>query len=120
MEKEAFVTSGDRGLLKAIVQAIPTFAMSYFKLPMGLCHDIEVMIKTFFWGQQGDRRKIHWKKWETLCLPKNEGGMGFKKLRKFNEGMLAKQVWRLIHDKESLFYLVFKEKIFPSGDIFLA
>lgn len=112
--------AGREALLKAVVQAIPTFAMSCFKLPTSLCHDIEVMIKNFFWEQWDDRRKIHWKNWETLCLPKNEGGMGFKELRKFNEAMLAKQVWRLIHDKDSLFYRVFKAKIFPSGDIFSA
>ena len=73
--------AGREVLLKAIVQAIPTFAMSCFKLLMSLCHEIEVMIKNFFWGQRGERRKIHRKKWETLCLPKNEGGMGFKELR---------------------------------------
>ena len=112
--------AGREVLLKAIVQAIPTFAMSCFKLPTSLCHDIEVMIKNFFWGQRCDRRKIHWKNWETLCLPKNEGGLGFKELRKFNEVMLAKQVWRLIHDKDSLFYWVFRAKFFPSGDIFSA
>ena len=107
-------------LLKVVVQAIPTFVMSCFKLPLSLCHDIEVVIKNFFWGQQGERQKIHWKKWETLCLSKKEGGMNFKDLSKFNEAMLAKQVWHLIHDKESPFYRVFKAKFFPSGDIFSA
>ena len=33
--------------LKAIVQAIPTFAMGCFKLPLGLCKDIEMLIRKF-------------------------------------------------------------------------
>ena len=53
-------------------------------------------------------------------MPKNESEMGFKELRKFNDAMLAKQVWQLVHDKESLFYWVFKAKFFLSGDIFSA
>ena len=53
-------------------------------------------------------------------MPKIEGGMGFKELRKFNDAMLAKQVWRLVHDKIYLFFRVFKAKFFPSGDMFSA
>ena len=53
--------TGNEVLLKFVIQAILTFAMSCFKLPVGLCKDFEAMICKFWWGQWGDRRNVHWK-----------------------------------------------------------
>ena len=76
---------GREVLLKAVIQVIPAYSMSCFKLPNTLCQEIEIMIRKFWWGQRGTRRRIHWVKWRILCRPKATGGMGFRELQNFND-----------------------------------
>ena len=42
---------GKEVMIKVVVQFIPTYSMSMFKLPVGLCKDIKAMIQKFLWGQ---------------------------------------------------------------------
>ena len=51
--------SGREILIKAVAQSIPTYAMSCFKLPIGLCNDLKQLMRDFWWGYQGEKRKIH-------------------------------------------------------------
>ena len=55
-----------------MVQAIPTYVMSCFLLPMSLYEHIESMISKLWWGSKEGGRKIHWIKWETLCKGKKK------------------------------------------------
>ena len=104
-------------LLKSIIQAIPTHTIGCFKIPLGLCNEIESLMKKFWWGQRGDQRKIHWVRWEEMTKPKTVGGMGFRDLVLYNDSLLAKQAWHLLQNETSLFYKVFKARYFPNTSI---
>ena len=53
--KEKLLSQAGREILiKAIVQAILTYTMSCFKLPLGLYGDIESIIRKFWWGQKSE------------------------------------------------------------------
>lgn len=58
--------AGKEIMIKSVVQSILVYSMSVFKLPVGLCKDIEAMIRKFWWGN-GATKKIHWLKWDSLC-----------------------------------------------------
>lgn len=48
-------------------------------------------------------------------MPKNYGGLGFKKLHEFNLAIVAKQAWRLTAHPSSLVARIFKAKYFSKS-----
>ncbi|KAL0384911.1 UNVERIFIED_CONTAM: hypothetical protein Sradi_2885400 [Sesamum radiatum] len=68
--------AGKAILIQAVIQAIPTYAMSCFRLPKTLLHEFQALAANFFW-HDGDRHLIHWFDWKHMCSSKLEGGFGF-------------------------------------------
>lgn len=104
-------------LIKAVAQAIPTFAMSCFDLTKTLCDEISAIICRYFWSQQETENKMHWLSWDLLCRRKKKGGLGYRDLHLFNLAMLARQGWRLLAFPDSLCAQVLRVKYYPNGKL---
>lgn len=116
--KNQFLTqAGKEILIKAIIQAIPTYAMSVFQLPKQLCKEISNMMARFWCRHMDNDRKIQWKEWSKVGIVKSHGRLGFRDIQIFNKAMLAKQFWRLLTKPHSLVARIMREKYFKHGDI---
>ncbi|KAK5811006.1 hypothetical protein PVK06_026323 [Gossypium arboreum] len=114
------LTGGKEVFLKSILQAILIYAMQCFKLSASFCLELESIMSKFWWQNSKTNKGIHWCKWSDLCIPKANGGLGFRDLEKFNLAMLAKQGWKIITQPHCLFARVMKAKYFPRGDFLSA
>jgi hypothetical protein len=109
--------AGKEILLKAVVQAIPTYCMSIFLLPKVLCKEINSLMKNFWWGHKDKQKKIRWLNWDKMGLSKAKERMGFRDFECFNKALLAKQIWRLWKNPDSLIAKILKAKYHPLSQL---
>ncbi|KAL0378890.1 UNVERIFIED_CONTAM: putative mitochondrial protein [Sesamum radiatum] len=98
-------------LIKSVLQSIPTYVISCFRLPDYFLRDIEAMLADFWWHSKGERR-THWVGWNKLCRSKQDGGLGFREMKAFNRAPLAKQGWRLLKKLLSLLSQIMRTKYY--------
>ncbi|KAF3437406.1 hypothetical protein FNV43_RR20159 [Rhamnella rubrinervis] len=48
--------AGKVTLIQSVIQAIPTYTMSTFKVPTSVCKDLNAMVKRFWWGAKPGRQ----------------------------------------------------------------
>jgi hypothetical protein len=55
--------------------------------------------------------------WESMGVSKDQGGLGFRDLTMFNKALLAKQVWKILQNPNSLTARIMQAKYFPNASI---
>ncbi|KAM2348663.1 hypothetical protein ACFX1X_012268 [Malus domestica] len=109
--KKAFLSRGGKlTLIQSVLGSMPIYYMSLFKIPCGVRGRLEKLMKGFLWEGMEEGKKTHLAKWELVTKNKEEGGLGVGNLRNQNEALLAKWLWRLPRESQSLWHKVIRSK----------
>jgi hypothetical protein len=105
-------------LLKSVAASIPSYGMSSFLIPMSLCSSLDRSFKNFWWGfPPSNSRKLTLKAWDSICLPKDLGGLGIRKMREVNLALLAKLGWKLLCNTDSMWVAQLRGKYLSSNSL---
>ncbi|RZB64933.1 DNA ligase 4 isoform F [Glycine soja] len=109
--KQRCLSMGGRiTLINSGLTALPIYLLSFFRIPKKVVHKIVSIQRNFLWGGGIEANKIPWVNWDTVCLPKNKGGLGIKDLIKFNEALLGKWGWELVNNQNQLWARILLSK----------
>jgi len=106
---------GKEVLLKSVAMALPIYAMSCFKLPKSIIKNLTSAMMEYWWSTFQSPHKIHWISHAKMIIPKSAGGFSFRDLELFNQALLAKQSWRLLHEPNCLFSRFFKSRYYRNS-----
>jgi hypothetical protein len=105
LSKEGHLT-----LIKNTLSNLPTYLLSLFSILAYVAHRIEKIQRNFLWGTFEEVAKFHLVKWDMVCSPYSHGGLAIKNLRRFNEALLGKWLWRFGVERDAFWRKVIKAK----------
>lgn len=68
---------------------------SIFVLPSKTIKEIESSLMAFLWSGPDMKHTGAKVKWDDICRPKEEGGLGFRKLKDWNNATMLRHLWLL-------------------------
>jgi hypothetical protein len=83
--------------IKAVLNAIPIYWMSLFRLPCNTRIKIDKLCRKFLWfgGNTVRKKSYYLVAWKSVCRSYNQGGLGIINLKIMNKALLYKCLWRL-------------------------
>ncbi|XP_019256289.1 PREDICTED: uncharacterized protein LOC109234676 [Nicotiana attenuata] len=84
---------GKATFITSVLQSMPVHMLSVLHPPKNVLEHLHKIFARFFWSTKEEGRSRHWASWQNLCLPKEEGGLGFRSLHDVSRALFAKLWW---------------------------
>jgi hypothetical protein len=83
-------------LINSVLTNMVLYMLSFFQLPKGILHKLDYFRSRFFWQGDNEKKKYRLAKWNVVCRPKDQGGLGIHDLEVKNTALLSKWLARLL------------------------
>jgi exonuclease III len=98
--KGKLLSYGDRlVLINSVLTSLPMFMLSFLEIPVGVRKRLDFYRSRFFWQSDEHKRKYRLTKWNIICRPKDQGGLGIEVLELKNKCLLSKWLFQLLNEE---------------------
>jgi hypothetical protein len=98
--KGKLLSYGDRlVLINSVLTSLPMFMLSFLEIPIGVRKRLDFYRSRFFWQSDEDKRKYRLTRWNIICRPKDQGGLGIEVLELKNKCLLSKWLFKLLNEE---------------------
>nr|XP_016458897.1 PREDICTED: uncharacterized protein LOC107782527 [Nicotiana tabacum] len=80
-------------LITNVLQSIPIHMLSVVNPPNYVINKLHSIFAKFFWSSNVGGSTRHWASWTNLCMPFDEGGIGFRSLHDVSKALFCKLWW---------------------------
>ncbi|XP_071689788.1 uncharacterized protein [Rutidosis leptorrhynchoides] len=94
--------AGRLQLMISVLTSMQIYWCFVFILPDTTINKIEKILRDFLWCQGEMKRGKAKVKWDDVCNPKNEGGLGIKRLKYWNIALMTSHIYRILSHKQTL------------------
>nr|XP_016450378.1 PREDICTED: uncharacterized protein LOC107775192 [Nicotiana tabacum] len=96
-------------LIANVMQSIPIHMLSAVNPPIYVINKLHSIFAKFFWSSNVGGNSRHWSSWTNLCMPYEEGGIGFRSLHDVSKALFCKLWWNF-RTKPSLWSAFISQK----------
>lgn len=93
---------GRAQLIPSVLFSVQVYWSSIFIIPSKVVKEIESTLMAFLWSGFDLNHKAAKVSWPQVCCPKDEGGLGFRRIKEWNKATMLTHLWALSMKADTL------------------
>ncbi|XP_062075693.1 uncharacterized protein LOC133779800 [Humulus lupulus] len=103
--KEKILSKAKRSTLVQVVwSSLVSYVTASGPMPCALHESVDKALRSFWWGDTANKRKVHTLSWGKLCAPKLSGSLGFRTSKANTKAFMVKRAWEILVGKKGIWH----------------